>query len=79
MLVCEMLDARIFRFREHFPDMPISKVERRGGVGFISGEDEEAVHDDVCPTPRVLLGFLGLWRDELDAHAAVLELPVAPT
>lgn len=79
MLVCQMLDARIFRFREHFPDMPICKIERRGGVDFVSEEDQEAVHDDVCPTPRVLLGFLGQWRDELDAHAAALELPVAQT
>ena len=68
LLVCETLDGRVFRFRERFPDMPLSREERKGG------ESEEA-HDDVVPTPSVMLARLARWRDELAAHQHNLELP----
>lgn len=73
LLVCEMLDGRVFRFREHFPDMPVSKEERKGGVR--DEEESEEVHDDVAPSPGVLLARLARWRDELAEHQSSLELP----
>ncbi len=82
MLVCEMLDdeSRIFRFREHFPDMPMNRDERRTGGGIVGcgeGEDgyeKEQLHDDAAPSPRMLLSYIARWKDELDAHSASLEL-----
>lgn len=72
-LVCEMLDGRAYRFREHFPDMPVSKQERRGG-NLTADDDEEGVHDDVAPTPNVFLAHVARWRDDLHAHRHNLAL-----
>ena len=65
-IVCEMLDGRCFRYKEHFPDMPYSRAERKGFErtyemllaceGDISNPCGE--HDDVCPTPCLLLARL---------------------
>lgn len=74
MLVCQILDdKRIFRFREHFPDVPASRDERRTGGGFENQEEDELFHDDVVPTPRMLLSYIARLKEELDAHSSSFE------
>ena len=55
--MCETLDKRFFRFLEHFPDVPISKMERKGGCLFGDGQ-EDCIHDDVASTPALMISRL---------------------
>ena len=81
LLVCEMLDGRVFRFREHFPSMPVSKAERKGMAclyesATAAGRDDssvhdalsEEVHDDEAPTPAIELARFARWTHELGQH-----------
>jgi hypothetical protein len=98
MVVCTLLDCRLFRFSDGMPDAPLKRLERKGimhahgvcvdesdlqskfGDGCSGGEgagakaslpvcyckglrysEAERVHDDVLPTPVLLLSEAAKW------------------
>lgn len=48
VMVCEMLDGKIFRFKECFPDRPISKQERKGVTRSWKADAGHNGRDDCC-------------------------------
>jgi hypothetical protein len=69
-IVCETSDWDIFRFKDCFPDRPVSKAERKG-VALIGSLDDggeqdvdDTVHDDMVSSPGMALAeFAHHYRD----------------
>jgi len=69
-IICQTLDGEIFRFKDCFPDRPVSKAERKrvhllGLADDVGGQDvDDTVHDDTVSSPAMALAeFAHYFKD----------------